>query len=111
MQISPIGIFTGYTFDTVTNEIRIPIASLPGLSVAEADATTGNGMEVIRQIVDRTHATLTALAPASRPTKATVAKPNPAIASGANVTPGTLRQAYNLSFDLQPVGLELASEV
>jgi len=111
MQISPIGIFTGYTFDTVANEIRIPIASLPGLSVAEANATTGNGMEVIRQIVDRTHATLTALAPASRPTKATVAKPNPAIASGANVTPGTLRQAYNLSFDLQPVGLELASEV
>jgi hypothetical protein len=111
MQISPIGIFTGYTFDTVANEIRIPIASLPGLSVVEADAITGNGMEVLRQLVDRAHVALTALAPSARPTKATVAKPNPAIASGANITPGTLRQAYNLSFDLQPVGLELASEV
>jgi len=111
MQISPIGIFTGYTFDTVSNEIRIPIASLPGLSVAEADAITGNGMEVIRQIVDRTHAALTALAPTARPTKATVAKPNPAIAFGANVAPGILRQSYSLSFDLQPTALELASEV
>lgn len=111
MQISPIEIFAGYTFDTVANEIRIPIASLPGLSPAEANASTGNGMEVIRQIVDRAHRQLAALAPAARPTKATVTKPNPAIASGVNVTPGTLRQSYNLSFDLQPVGLELASEV
>jgi hypothetical protein len=67
-------------------------------------------MEVIRQIVDRTHVALIALAPTARPTKATVAKPNPAIASGANVTPGTLRQTYALTFDLQPTGLELAPE-
>jgi len=111
MQISPVGIFAGYTFDAITSEIRIPLTSIPGLSVAEANATTGNGMEVIRQIVDRTHAALTALAPTARPTKATVAKPNPAIASGANVLAGTLRQSYSLSFDLQPTALELASEV
>lgn len=111
MQISPIEIFAGYTFDTATNEIRIPLASLPGLSPTEANASTGNGMEVIRQIVDRTHVALTALAPTARPTKAAVTKPNPAIASGVNVAPGTLRQSYNLSFDLQPTALELASEV
>lgn len=111
MQISPIEIFAGYTFDAATNEIRIPLASLPGLSAIEANADTGNGMEVIRQIVDRTHTALVTLAPTARPTKATVAKPNPAIASGVNVAPGTLRQSYNLSFDLQPTALELASEV
>jgi hypothetical protein len=110
MQISPNEIFTGYTFDTTANEIRIPLASLPGLSATEAAATTGNGMEVIRQIVDRTHSAVTALAPTARPTKATVGKPNPSIASGAGVVPGTLRQNYTLSFDLQPTGLELASE-
>jgi hypothetical protein len=110
MQISPIEIFSGYTFDTAANEIRIPLAALPGLSPAEADAATGNGMEVIRQIVDRTHSVVTALAPTARPTKATVAKPNPSIASGANIPPGTLRQTYALAFDLQPTGLELAAE-
>jgi len=111
MQISPIDIFAGYTFDTTSSEIRIPIASLPGLSPSEANASTGNGMEVIRQIVDRTHTQLAALAPAARPTKATVTKPNPAIAAGINVAPGVLRQSYSLSFDLQPTGQELASEV
>lgn len=109
MQVSPAEIFPGYTFES--NEIRIPIASLPGLTAIEAAGATGNGMEVVRQLVDRTHVALQALAPTARPTKATVAKPNPAIASGVNVAPGTLRQPYNLSFDLQPVGLELASEV
>lgn len=111
MQIAPNEIFAGYTFDTAAGEIRIPLTSLPGLSGAEANATTGNGMEVIRQIVDRTHSALTALAPTARPTKATVTKPNPSIASGLNVAPGTLRQSYNLAFDLMPVALELASEV
>ena len=111
MQISPSEIFAGYTFDSTANEIRIPLAALPGLTAAEANASTGNGMEVIRQIVDRTHSQLASLAPTARPMKATVAKPNPSIASGANVTPGTLRQSYNLSFDLQPTALELASEV
>jgi hypothetical protein len=110
MQISPSEIFAGYTLDTAAGEIRIPLASLPGLSAVEADATTGNGMEVIRQIVDRTHSAVTALAPTARPTKATVAKPNPSIASGAGVMPGTLRQSYALTFDLQPTGLELATE-
>lgn len=111
MQISPNEIFAGYTFDATANEIRIPLASLPGLSATEAAAATGNGMEVIRQIVDRANSVVTALAPAARPTKATIAKPNPSIASGVNVAPGTLRQSYNLAFDLMPTALELASEV
>ncbi|WP_293128873.1 hypothetical protein [Microcoleus sp. bin38.metabat.b11b12b14.051] len=111
MQVSPSEIFAGYTFDITTNEIRIPLAALPGLTAAEANAATGNGMELIRQIVDRTHSQLASLAPTARPTKATVAKPNPSIASGVNVAPGTLRQTYNLAFDLQPTALELASEV
>ncbi|WP_293335944.1 hypothetical protein [Microcoleus sp. CAWBG58] len=108
MRISPAELFPGYTFES--NEIRIPIAALTGLTAAEANATTGNGMEILRQIVDRSHFALAALVPAARPTKATVAKPNPSIASGTNVAPGTLRQSYTLNFDLQPTSLELASE-
>lgn len=108
MQIAPSELFVGYTFSADT--ISIPLSALPGLTAAEADATTGNGMEVLRQVVDRSYVAIAALAPTARPTKATVAKPNPAIASGAGVSPGTLRQAYALTFDLQPTGLELASE-
>lgn len=109
MQIAPDELFVGYAFSADT--ISIPLSALPGLTAAEANATTGNGMEVLRQVVDRAQVAIAALAPSARPTKATVVKPNPSIASGVNVVPGTLRQGYNLTFDLQPVGLELASEV
>ncbi|MEG4529889.1 hypothetical protein [Microcoleus sp. D2_18a_D3] len=108
MQVAPAEIFTGYTSDG-TN-ITIPLASLPGLTAEEANATTGNVMEVSRQILDRLHSGITALAPTARPTKATVAKQNPSIATGANIAPGTLRQGYTLTFDLTPTALELAAE-
>ncbi len=108
MRVSPAQLFPGYTFEG--GEIRIPITILIGLTAAEANATTGNAMEVLRQLVDYTNNQVTSLAPTARPTKATIAKQNPSIASGVNVLPGTLRQTYSLSFDLQPTALELAQE-
>lgn len=108
MRISPVQLFPGYTFES--GEIRIPIAALTGLTAAESDPTTGNAMEVLRQLVDYANNQVAGLAPTARPTKATIAKQNPSIASGINVSPGTLRQAYTLTFDLQPTALELAAE-
>lgn len=108
MQIAPDELFAGYSF--ANNTISIPLAALPGLSSAEADAATGNGMEVLRQIVDASQATIAGLAPTARPTKATITKPNPSIASGSGVAPGTLSQSYTLTFQLQPTGLQLAAE-
>ncbi len=108
MKISPAQLLPGYTFES--GEMRIPIAVLTGLTAAEADPTTGNAMEVLRQLVDHANNQVVSLAPAARPTKATIAKQNPSIASGINVSPGTLRQAYTLTFDLQPTALELAAE-
>ncbi len=108
MKISPAQLFPGYTFEA--GEIRIPIAALTDLTAAEANATTGNAMEVLRQLVDFTQGQVAALAPTARPTKATITKANPSLASGANAVPGTLRQSYSLAFDLQPTSLELATE-
>jgi hypothetical protein len=108
MRISPEQLFPGYTFES--DEIRIPIAALAGLTPAEANPTTGNAMEILRQLVDYANSQVTSFAPTARPTRATIAKQNPSIASGLNTTPGTLRQTYTLSFDLQPTALELAQE-
>ena len=108
MQITPAEIFPGYASDGTT--ITIPLAALPGLAAAEAHPTTGNGMEVLRQILDKTQGYVAGLAPTSKPTKATITKGNPAIATGVGVVPGTLRQGYAVAFDLTPTALELASE-
>lgn len=109
MQVAPNQIFTGYAFDG-TN-ITIPLAALPGLTAAAADPVTGNGMEVVRQVLERTQGAISALTPENRPKKAAITKPNPTMATGTGVPPGTLRQAYNATFDLMPSALELASEV
>jgi hypothetical protein len=107
MKITPVQLFAGYTFES--GEIRIPIAALTGLESTEANATTGNAMEILRQIVDHAQTQIASLAPTARPTKATITKPNPSI-SPVQGEPGTLRQTYTLGFDLRPTSLELASE-
>lgn len=106
--VLPTDLIPGYTSDGTS--ITIPLASLPQLTAAEANATTGNGMEVLRAIVDASQTNLAGLAPEARPVRASMTKNNPTMASGTGITPGTQRQTYTLSFDLQPTGLEMASE-
>jgi hypothetical protein len=110
MNVTPGQLFSGYTYDATASEVRIPIAALDGLTAAEANATTGNGMEVLRNIIDACQVAIAALATEARPTKASITKPNPSIATGVGVAPGTLRQTYSLSFDLTPTGLEPTAE-
>lgn len=106
MKITPDQLFPGYTANST--EIRIPLASL-GLSETEANGVTGNAMEVLRKLVELANSQIANLAPTARPTKVTIIKQNPSIASGAQI-PGTLRQTYTINFDLQPTALELAAE-
>ncbi len=109
-NVTPTQLFAGYTYDATAGEVRIPIAALSGLTAAEANATTGNGMEVLRTIVDGANAAIAALATTARPVRASISKPNPSIATGTGIEPGTLRQTYSLSFDLTPTGLEPTAE-
>jgi len=106
--ISPQQIFPGFASDGTL--ITIPLTDLVGLTAAEANPTTGNAMEVLRVIIDRAQAALNALAPAARPSRATIDKAAPTIAFGTGVPVGTLRQTYTATFDLTPTGLEPTPE-
>jgi hypothetical protein len=106
--VSPIQLFPGYVSDGTV--ITIPLADLPGLTAAEANAATGNAMEVLRIIVERFQMALVTLAPTARPTRATLEKAAPTIAFGTGIAPGTLRQVYTMSFDLTPTGLQPTPE-
>ena len=108
-MISPAQLFPGYAFDEATGKITIPIASL-NLTSTEANAVTGNAMEVLRQVLDKI-AGFVALAPAAaKPIRSIIDKPDPTIATGFDIPPGTLRQTYAVSFDLQPIVLKLLPE-
>lgn len=61
----PTDYFAGYTSDG-TN-ITIPIASISGLTAAEADAGTGNGSEVVNKLIETAQATILAADAADRP--------------------------------------------
>jgi len=106
--VNPTQMFPGYSSDGTA--ITIPIADFEGLTPAEADATTGNAMEVLRAMVEKMQMRLNELAVAARPTRATLTKDAPVIATGAGISPGTLRQGYRLTFDRTPTGLEPAAE-
>lgn len=71
--ILPTDIFAGYELvdagDPVTvDSIVIPLASLPELTAAEANATTGNGAQLLRAIDKKIHDALTAIPELDRPT-------------------------------------------
>lgn len=107
-NVIPTQIFPGYTSDGIS--ITIPLADLAGLTANEANAATGNVMEVIRTILEKAQAQLAALTPETRPVRSSLTKAPPSIAVGAGTVPGTLRQTYAASFDLTPTGLEPAAE-
>jgi hypothetical protein len=107
-NVTPVQLFSGFTSDGTS--ITIPLADLSGLTTAEANATTGNGMEVLRTIIATAQAQLATLAPAARPTRSTLLKAAPTIATGQGIEPGTLRESYTATFDLRPTGLEPAAE-
>ena len=106
--VTPVQIFPGFTSDGTL--ISFTIADLEGLSAAEADATTGNAMEVIRVILEKAQAQLNVLAPAARPARASLTKAVPTISPGPGVPPGTLRQVYTFSADLTPTALQPTAE-
>lgn len=105
MNVSPSQLFPGYT--ATATSITIPLSVLPILSANEADPYTGNGMEVLRAIIDKATEILATLTPEASPARSSATKVAPSIAYDV---PGALRQTYALSFDLFPTGFEPASE-
>lgn len=69
---APTQLFAGMSEDGT--DLTIPIASIPELTAAEADAVTGDLRKVCYAIGERMFEYYNALAVADRPTKLTIAK-------------------------------------
>ena len=102
-NILPTDLFNSYSSDGTT--MSIDLADLNGLSAAEADATTGDGREIVRALVQTVAAKISALATADRPTAFRISS------STVTVTDG-VRETISMSFDVdyQPESLELKAE-
>lgn len=89
----PTDYFASYDFDADTGLITIDIDDLPGLTAAEANATTGRGEEVARCIIDRLQQTYATKAVAgTAPTKFVASKATP-----IGVSPTEVSQTYSFT--------------
>ena len=97
-NILPGALFPGYETklagEAVTaDSIVIPLAALPALSVAEADAVAGDGREVKRAIDDTSTNRFQALPDNQKPTSMTLTRGN-----STNAPNGATRQPYSSSY-------------
>lgn len=100
-NITPDQLFTGYEYKTAgssvtANSIVIPLSALFGeLSAAEADPATGDGREVLRQIIGSAVKGFASIPTADRPTKMGISTPALTALSATQV-----RKTYTFTFDL-----------
>lgn len=85
--------------------IFIPLASLPGLTAAEADPYSGDVRKIMYELNRTLFARFNAFAPGDKPTKFTITRATPV---GVNAT--TIRQGYTTSFDLAIDNVDVAAE-
>lgn len=98
----------GTAFTPAVEGIFIPLASLPDMTIAKADPATGNSAEIVRAVLDQSYAVIQALDSASRPTRWSVAKPNPTIIT-VEGSPAQ-RQNYTSGHDLNVIDVEPVAE-
>lgn len=86
-------------------DVTFPIASVPELTAAEADASTGDLRKVSYAIAERIWQWWNALAVADRPTNMTVSR-----GDYSDPTTGNITKSYTLTFKTVPTGIEVVDE-
>lgn len=100
----PTEIFAGYSADGTS--ITIPLADLPGLTAAEADAVTGDGRKVAFELVKTIAEMYLAIPTASRP-----AGLSATIGTLQGLSATTVRRSYSLAFDLDATSADVIALV
>jgi hypothetical protein len=90
--IQPTDIFSGYTADG--NGFTIPLAAVPGLTAAEAHATTGDARELLRLLLEKFFAAIEAMPTNEKPLYMTISR-----GALVGLTTSTVRRSYSISFD------------
>ena len=85
--------------------VTLPIASVPELSAADADATTGDIRKVVFALMEKLYAAWVATAVADRPTQMTIAK-----VASQNVTTGVITNIYTVTCKSAVLTQEVADE-
>lgn len=85
--------------------ITLPIAALPELTAAEADAATGDIRKILYALCEKVWGWWNALASADRATKATITK-----SSSVDATTGIITNVYTFTFKNSITAQDVANE-
>ena len=100
----PTALFSGMSEDGT--DLLIPIASIPELTAAEADAVSGDSRKVCYAFLKRMAAWYTSLAVADRPANLIINEGNAVENSSSEFT-----KSFNIQFTLSaPSALDVATE-
>lgn len=95
VNVSPTAMWSGFAFDGT--DLKIPLADLPGLSAADANATTGDYRAVLLAFISLAYAYYTALADADKPKAFLVRVPAVTPVTSGDLA-GTFKTTYELDF-------------
>jgi hypothetical protein len=99
---APTSFFANWSEDGAN--ITLPIASVPELTAAEADATTGDIRKVLFAIIERAAVAYAALAAADKPGKMAIDRSN-FLRSDGNID-----RTFTVTFTLAPASIDVADE-
>jgi hypothetical protein len=85
--------------------VTFPIASVPELTAAEADAVTGDSRKVIFALMERFYAWYNGLATADKPTKMTISR-----STGINDSTGIMTKTFALTFTCAILTQDVSAE-
>ena len=105
--LSTIGITTAWiaaNLPASTGFIVIPVASLSGLTDAEAHASDGDARKLIRALIDQCYTWYNAIPSADRPDQMTISR------SGLVGTGDEVTRTWSVQADLDASALEVADE-
>lgn len=102
-DLLPASWISGWSEDGT--DITIPLASIAGLTAAEADASTGDIRKVAFSLIDKLYKEYLAMATADRPTKMTIAK-----SASTNTETGVVTNAYTFRFYTEVTAEDVVDE-
>lgn len=109
-NILPTSLFSGYKLlsngaPAPSEGIFIPLSTLPGLTSAEGNETTGDGRKVAYEVTKAMYQSYSNLVDSAKPSHF-LADLSPPV----GLTPDTVRRTYSLSFDLNISGSDVTTE-
>lgn len=104
-DLKPSTWISSWVLTDTDTKVSFPIASIPYMTAAEADADTGDMRKVTFALVEELYQHFIGLASADRPTKMTIAK-----TSSTNTETGVVTNNFTFRFYTEITGEEVVDE-